>query len=115
MMQGNAGSRQTRAFFVWCRGSGDFTVNRTTSPLSSKWAALVLIAASLALASCGRKGGLDLPPNSPAPQASSAAADAAAAEAASKGTVFDPSYGMNADPQAAKGRKRSFILDPLLD
>ncbi len=31
------------------------------------------------------------------------------------GNLFDPSYGMNSDPAASKGTKKSFILDPLLD
>lgn len=82
----------------------------TTRPVSSRWATLVLLAATLALASCGRKGGLDLPPNG----ASLSGALTPEAEPA-KGTVFDPSYGMDRPPEAAKGRKRPFVLDPLLD
>ena len=70
---------------------------------------------ALALAGCGRKGPLDLPPNSAQPLAATApAGDADEERAASKGSVFDPSYGADAGPKATKGSKRSFVLDPLL-
>ncbi|MDF3809734.1 MULTISPECIES: lipoprotein [Rhodopseudomonas] len=83
-------------------------MNRSASP--SRWAILVVVAATLALAGCGRKAGLDLPPG-----AAGAATPAAEPEPASKGTLFDPSYGTNSDPRATRGQKKSFILDPLLD
>jgi predicted small lipoprotein YifL len=73
---------------------------------------ILLSAAVLALAGCGRKGGLDLPPN--APPVASAPADSDA-EAASKPSVFNPTYGTDAPPAAPKGSKKSFILDPLLN
>jgi predicted small lipoprotein YifL len=92
----------------------DIAVNRTTSSASSRRVALVLIAVALALAGCGRKGILDLPPNAPV-QPTAAAGGNAEAEAMSKGNLFDPSYGMNAPPAAAKGQKKPFILDPLLN
>jgi predicted small lipoprotein YifL len=91
----------------------DIAVNRSTSPASPKWAALVLFAVALALAGCGRKGALDLPSN--AAMQPTAAAGTVDAEAVSKGNLFDPSYGMNGAPVAPKGKKRPFILDPLLD
>jgi predicted small lipoprotein YifL len=76
---------------------------------------------TLALAGCGRKGGLDLPPKDPAqptaaaqPQ-STAAADSEAAAAASRGNLFDPSFGSNQAPVASKGTKKPFVLDPLLN
>ena len=48
--------------------------------------------ASLLLASCGRKGPLELPPNSPpAPQLSAAPTDTAS-EAASKPSLFNSGY-----------------------
>jgi predicted small lipoprotein YifL len=72
-----------------------------------------LSAAVLALGGCGRKGGLDLPPNTP-PQAA-AAAQANADHEPTKGSLFDPTYGTEAPPAAPKGQKRSFILDPLLN
>jgi hypothetical protein len=37
------------------------------------------------------------------------------ADAMSKPSVFNPSYGMDAPPQAPRGSKRPFVLDPLLD
>jgi predicted small lipoprotein YifL len=95
---------------------GDFVVNSNNSPTASGWAMILLSAAVLVLGGCGRKGGLDLPPNAQA-QADTAAAAAAAdsdAEAASKPSVFNPNYGTDAPPAATKGSKKSFILDPLL-
>ncbi|HEY8336162.1 MAG TPA: lipoprotein [Tardiphaga sp.] len=93
-------------------------MNFTTRPASSRWALLVLTAAALALAGCGRKGGLDLPPQSSAqPLASSAPAiDPDTDGAAGKGSaLFNAAPGDNGQPLAAKGRKKPFILDPLLD
>lgn len=94
---------------------GDFVVNRNLSLMG--WAVVLLSVA--ALAGCGRKGGLDLPPNASAPSAANANANLAApvdseTEAASKPSVFNPTYGADAAPAAPKGNKRSFILDPLL-
>jgi predicted small lipoprotein YifL len=101
-------------------------VNRISSPLSSRWAIVVLAVATLALAGCGRKGPLDLPPNTstPSPVASTpstatstpspAATPSDAEQAASKPSVFDPSYGADAPPVATKGTKKPFLLDPLL-
>jgi predicted small lipoprotein YifL len=72
--------------------------------------------AALSLAGCGRKGGLDLPPSASGPSGPLAAAPAdSEAEAASRPTVFNPTYGVDAPPTASKGSKKAFILDPLLD
>ena len=92
-------------------------MNRKLSPTSSGWAIIVLGVAVLALGGCGRKGGLDLPPNASS-QTSSAAAPSEAdieAERAARGT-FNPSSGTS-DPSATapRGRKKAFVLDPLLD
>ena len=89
-------------------------MNRTDSPTSSRWAIVLLSAAVLALGGCGRKGGLDLPPNASAQATAAETADAEAERAASKPSVFNPSYGTDAPPTAPKGRKKPFILDPLL-
>jgi predicted small lipoprotein YifL len=82
-------------------------------PKASGWAIILLSAAVLTLGGCGRKGGLDLPPNAAA-QSSAAAPLDSDAEAASKPSVFNPYYGTDAQPAAPKGNKKSFILDPLL-
>ena len=80
---------------------------------SSGWAIILLSVTALALAGCGRKGGLDLPPNASNASAQGAVADSEAERAAQPG-VFNPGYGSDAAPSAAKGNKRPFILDPLL-
>ena len=87
-------------------------MNRKLSPTSSGWAIILLSAAVLALGGCGRKAGLDLPPN--ASSQAAAAADTEAEQAA-RPSVFNPSYGGDAQPAAPKGRKKAFVLDPLLD
>jgi predicted small lipoprotein YifL len=92
-------------------------VNRKLRPASSGWAIIVLSAAVLVLGGCGRKAGLDPPPNA-ASQASSVVEPVEAdieAERAARGT-FNPSSGTS-DPSATapRGRRKAFILDPLLD
>ena len=90
-------------------------MNRNYRPTCRGWAIILLSAAVLALGGCGRKGALDLPPNSP-PQAAAAAQQNADHEpAASAPSVYNPYYGSDAPPAATKGRKKPFILDPLLD
>jgi predicted small lipoprotein YifL len=88
-------------------------VNRNYSPRPSGWVIVLLSAAVLSLAGCGRKGGLDLPP------AASSAAVAAPVdtdtEEAGRPSVFNPYYGTDAPPAATKGRKKAFVLDPLLN
>jgi predicted small lipoprotein YifL len=92
---------------------GDFIVNRKFSPTASGWGIILLSAAVLALGGCGRKGPLDLPPNTP-PQAA-AAAQADADHEPAQPSVFDPTYGSQAAPATPKGPKRPFVLDPLLN
>jgi predicted small lipoprotein YifL len=94
---------------------GDIAVNRTTSSASSRRAAFVLIAVTLALTGCGRKGSLDLPPNTPMQPTAAAGGNVEADEAANKGTLFNPSFGMDKPPAATAGRKKAFVLDPLLN
>jgi predicted small lipoprotein YifL len=102
--------------FVWCRRHGDFVVNRKLRPTPSGLAILLLGAAVLTLAGCGRKGPLDLPPNASTPTAATAATAPTdtEAEAARKASLFNPSYGADAPPTAPRGSKKPFILDPLL-
>ena len=69
----------------------------------------------LALGGCGRKAGLDLPPTASVAPAAAAQANADAERAASKPSVFNPSYGTDAPPTAPKGVKKPFVLDPLLN
>jgi predicted small lipoprotein YifL len=90
-------------------------VNRNNSPTRQGCAIILLSAAVLALGGCGRKSGLDLPPNTPPQAAAAAQADADHEPAASKPSVFNPYYGTDAAPAATKGRKKPFILDPLLN
>ncbi|OPH81803.1 hypothetical protein B2M20_15065 [Nitrobacter vulgaris] len=95
---------------------GEIAVNSTSRSVSARWALFFLTAAALALAGCGRKGELD-PPSTASEQPPAAAPAAADHERVNTthGNLFDPSYGMNSDPAASKGTKKSFILDPLLD
>ena len=88
-------------------------MNRNYSPASG-WAIVVLSAAALALGGCGRKGGLDLPPNATGQPVASAPADSDY-EATAKPGVLNPNYGTDAPPAAPKGRRKPFVLDPLLD
>ena len=92
---------------------GDSVVNRNLCPKSSGWAVILLSMVALALAGCGRKGPLDLPPTASGPTASVAPEDPQATSA-TKPSLFDPSYGTNASPSAARGKKQPFVLDPLL-
>jgi predicted small lipoprotein YifL len=90
---------------------GDFTVNLISSPAASRWAVILLGVALLTLGGCGRKGGLDLPPNSPPQPAATTQSDA---DNANKAGLFNPS-GVDAPPTAPKGTKKPFVLDPLLN
>jgi predicted small lipoprotein YifL len=92
---------------------GEFVVISNYRPSSSGWAIILLSVTALALGGCGRKAGLDLPPNAPALSAAPATADTEAERAAQPG-VFNSTYGSEAAPVASKGRKKPFVLDPLL-
>jgi predicted small lipoprotein YifL len=93
---------------------GDFVVISNYRPTSSGWAIILLSVSVLALGGCGRKGPLDLPPSANASPQATAAPDSDAVRAAQPG-VFNPTYGSDAPPEAPKGRKKPFILDPLLN
>jgi predicted small lipoprotein YifL len=72
----------------------------------------------VALAGCGRKGGLDLPPQaSMQPTVNSApVVEPDGNSAANKGSaLFSSTSGVGTtDPTASKGAKKSFFLDPIL-
>jgi predicted small lipoprotein YifL len=91
-------------------------VNRISSPLSPRWAIILLAVSALALTACGRKGPLDLPPtgSQTESQSSGAAPTDTAAQQADTPSVFNPSYGSGASPAAPRGPKKPFILDPIL-
>ena len=88
----------------------------------SKLAVTGLIA--LALTGCGRKGGLDLPPDAGSAQLApngevrsgeSQHYGASGAAATAQGDVFDPTQGNSKFTLAPRGEKRRIILDPILD
>jgi predicted small lipoprotein YifL len=87
-------------------------VNRTSGPVAARWALVAVAAVTLALAGCGRKGPLDLPPTAAGPVVEQGDIEE---RPIARGNVFDPSYGANELPGAPKGRKKSFVLDPLLN
>lgn len=94
-------------------------MTRSTRPAfapRAPWALIVLTASALALGACGRKGGLDLPPQAAAQPAGTAAPAASpeANSAANKGNaLMAPTQ--TEEVQATRGSRRSFILDPILD
>ena len=90
---------------------GDIVVISNFRPTPG-WAVVPLSVVALALAGCGRKGPLDLPPTANAPAA--AAATDTEAENAAKPSVFNSTYGADAAPAAPRGTRKPFILDPLL-
>jgi len=68
----------------------------------------------LALAGCGRKGPLDRPPSA-SPSPAPVTQGDTESEAASKPSVYNPTYGADAPQTPGKGPKRPFVLDPLLN
>jgi len=87
-------------------------VTRNYRLTSSGWAIIVLSAAALALGGCGRKSGLDLPPN--AMNSSSVVEPDSDTDRTGQPNVYNPTYGSEQGAAAAKGRKKPFVLDPLL-
>lgn len=71
--------------------------------------------AALALAGCGRKGGLDLPPSAANAQPVSAQEAATPPPPAQNNPLSWSDPYESSKPTAAKGQKRRFVLDPLLD
>ena len=104
----------TQCLYGATRYSGNLVVISNSGPRRSEWAVLAVSVAVLTLAGCGRKGPLDLPPTAASASTATTPPQDAQTAVASKPSVFNPSYGMNAPPRAAKGTKKPFILDPLL-
>ena len=88
-------------------------MTRDYRPTSSGWAIILLSVTALALGGCGRKAGLDLPPGASGASSQATATDSETERAARPG-VFNPAFGSDGAPEAPKGKKKSFILDPLL-
>ena len=91
---------------------GDVVVISQLRPIASGWAVILLGVAALSLGGCGRKGMLDLPPDAHAQAPASVDSEAEAARAPGN-ALFNSN--VDAPPSAAKGNKKPFILDPLLD
>jgi predicted small lipoprotein YifL len=92
---------------------GTFGVNRIQG--SGKLALVGMALLALALSGCGRKSGLDLPPQVAAQPAATSgeAAPVQAPRSASPLSVFDTED--EDKPAAAQGRKRRIFLDNILD
>ena len=94
-------------------------MNRVASLLSSRWGLVLVAATALALTGCGRKGPLDLPPTGTKDQQTTNTTvpppTDTDAERNATPSVFNPAYGSDAQPTAARGKKKPFILDPLLN
>ena len=104
------------------------------NPLRVGLAALVLGAAAFALAGCGRAGPPELPPGGPglgwgfglpsasaAPPVSSAplpagetASNAAVPSASAQSKAAKTGFDVNGNPVAPPGKKKPFLLDPIL-
>ena len=93
-------------------------------PLAETLAVLMVVAVcvllfagypvALTLGGCGRKGPLDLPPTASSAQTPAVPDGDTETRRAAEPSLFNPSYGTDAPPAAAKGRQRPFLLDPLL-
>ena len=102
------------------RNSGTHYVTTRSSLISSKMTAVVLIALACALAGCGRKGNLDLPPGASnyqgAPGEANDNSTATAQPAATaQGNLYDKTTNSDKSIVAPKGPKKRIILDPILD
>jgi predicted small lipoprotein YifL len=100
------------------RNFGDYHVTARSNRSFSKLTAIGLIIASCALAGCGRKAGLDLPPGASADQKGTPSSDFATANPNSaanmQNEVYRPPGSANA-PLAPRGEKKRIPLDAILD
>jgi predicted small lipoprotein YifL len=79
-----------------------------------------VLAASLGLAACGRKGGLDAPPGAslasqPQPNQPAVVSTDPSAQAVGGQPTDNPAFGPDARPMAPKGEKKRIPLDVLLN
>ena len=80
------------------------------------FAVAALIVAGVALAGCGRKGGLDLPPTAAnSPEATAGQPAAETADARGRALLGSAPAAGSAPAPAPRGTKKPFVLDPLLD
>lgn len=86
-----------------------------SSRISSKITAVVLIALTCALAGCGRKGNLDLPPSTSSYQAAPGPLDDTSSAATAQGNLYETGTNSEKSLVAPKGAKKRIILDPILD
>jgi len=78
--------------------------------------ALALLVMACALAGCGRKAGLDLPPGAAAPTSVQGQGQATSGEpVAPQRDVFDPVTTVDKGPRAPRGEKKRIPLDAILD
>ena len=81
---------------------------------AAKLALLGAAALLIALGGCGRKAGLDLPPTAATPQPPTDTVTQAPRSPTSGLGLLDPNP-PDEGPQAAPGKKKRIILDPILD
>lgn len=97
---------------VWC---GVFWGSFVTRFRSAHAALTLLGLAALALAGCGRKGPLDMPPSASAAQPVAAQDSSAPPMPQQTNPLGWNNTAQDNRPTATKGKKGSFALDPLLD
>lgn len=93
-------------------------MNSRNNPSFSKLTAIALIALTCALAGCGRKAGLDLPPDAPPEAKTQSQSDYAATPGLSGSNVQSEIYrppGSTNVPTAPRGEKKRIPLDAILD
>ncbi|MDR3465761.1 MAG: lipoprotein [Xanthobacteraceae bacterium] len=95
---------------------------KRTSGLKSKFLALAVLAATVALGGCGRKAGLDLPPDAaaaPTAQATSSTTptdpNAKSGASAAQGNLFNTANPSDRTSYAPKLPPKRIAIDPILD
>lgn len=107
-----------------------FSIVKRTSGLKSKFLMLAVLAATFALGACGRKAGLDLPPDAaaaPTAQATSSSAtptaqattptdpNAKSGASAAQGNLFNTGNPSDRTLYAPKLPPKRIAIDPILD